>query len=77
MRNSGGSDAIRDMILRILEDAKSPLSTLGVNYMINEAAGRMINLNTVKESLVSLVKSKKVSERLDDENGVTYYKLLS
>jgi len=65
------------MILRILEDAKSPLSTLGVNYMINEAAGRMINLNTVKESLVSLVKSKKVSERLDDENGVTYYKLLS
>jgi hypothetical protein len=76
MRTSTGHDFIDPAILKILKESIGPMSTLGVNYRINEIAGKVINLNVIRNHLLFLVKSRKISERLDNENGVTYYTLL-
>lgn len=76
MRTSTGHDFIEPAILKILKESAVPMSTLGINYRINESVGKVINLNVIRNNLLFLVKSKKISERLDNENGVTYYKLL-
>ena len=77
MRTSTGHDFIEPAILKILKESVEAMSTLGINYRINELAGKVINLNVVRNHLMFLVKSRKVSERLDSDNGVTYYKLLA
>jgi len=76
MRTSTGHDFVEQAILKILKESAVPMSTLGINYRINETAGKVINLNVIRNNLLFLVKSKKISDRLDSENGVTYYKLL-
>ncbi len=69
-------DFVEPMILKILKESKAPMSTLAINYRVNETAGRTINLNVIRNHLIFLVKNKKVIENLNNENDVTYYKLL-
>ena len=76
MRTSSGHDFVEPAILKILKESIVPMSTLGINYRINELAGKVINLNVIRNHLVFLVKSKKVIEKFDSENGVTYYKIV-
>ena len=73
---ASGHDFVDPMILKILRETKTPLSILGINYMINGFVGRMINVNIVKNHLLFLVRDNKVSESVNKENGVTYYKLI-
>lgn len=73
---SSGHDFVEPMILKILEKSMVSMSTLAINYKVNEAAGRTINLNVIKNRLIFLVKNKKIFERFDKENNVTYYKLI-
>jgi hypothetical protein len=75
-RGIPGHDFIEPMILKLLKESRVPMSTLAINYRVNEAAGRMINLNVIKNHLIFLVKNKKILESLDKENDVTYYKLI-
>ena len=73
---ASGHDFVDPLILKLLKESKVSMSTLGINYRINELAGRTINLNVIREHLIFLVKSKKISENLNKENGVTYYKFI-
>jgi len=69
-------DFVEPMILKILKESRVSMSTLAINYKVNEAAGRTINLNVIRNHLIFLVKNKKIFENLDKENDVTYYKLI-
>ncbi len=71
-----GHDFVDPMILDILKESKIPMSILGINYRINGNIGKTVNINAVRNHLLLLVKSKKISENLNKENGVTYYKLI-
>jgi len=75
MRRSSGYDFLDPLILKILKESKGPMSTLSINYRINEAVRRTINLNIVRNHLIFLLNNKKVSEKIN-ENGVVYYKLV-
>lgn len=74
-RNSG-YDFLDPLILKILKESSMPMSTLGVNYRVNENVGRTINLNVIRNHLLFLKKSRKISENINKKNGVVYYKLL-
>ena len=69
-------DFVEPMILNILKESGVSMSTLAINYKVNEAAGRAVNLNVIRNHLIFLVKNKKIFESLDKENDVTYYKLI-
>jgi hypothetical protein len=70
-------ESIEPMIMKVLNMSDSPMTLLSVNYHVNGMAGKTVNLKAVKSSLAFLVESRKVSERLDKENGMTYYKALA
>lgn len=69
-------DFVEPMIMKILKESRVPMSVLAINYRVNEAAGRTINLNVIRNQLLFLVKDKKILESLNKENDVTYYKLI-
>ena len=69
-------DFIEPMILNILKESRVSMSTLAINYKVNEAARKPINLNVIRNHLIFLVKNKKILENLDKENDITYYKLI-
>lgn len=71
-----GHDFVDPMIVKILIESKIPMSILGINYRVNGKVGKTINLNVIRNHLLFLVKSKKISESLNKETGVTYYKLI-
>jgi hypothetical protein len=71
-----GHDFVDPMILKILSEANASMTTLGINYMVNQAAGRTINLGVIKDHLSFLVQDKKILENLDKDKGITYYKLV-
>ena len=66
---------VEPMILKILKMSEMPMTVLSINYHINERVGKMINLKVIKNSLTFLVNDKKISERIDKENGIAYFKL--
>jgi repressor of nif and glnA expression len=70
-------DFVEPMILKILKESRVSMSALAINYMVNEAARRTINLNAIRNHLTLLVKNKKIFESLDKENDVIYYKLIT
>jgi len=69
-------DFVEPMILKILEKSLIPMSTLAINYRVNENIGRVINLNIIKSNLAFLVGHKKISEKTNKENRVTYYNFI-
>ena len=71
-----GNDFVDPIILKILKESKSPMSMLGINYRVNNDASRTINLNVIRNHLLFLMKTKKISESFNKQNGVTYYKLI-
>lgn len=73
---ASGHDFVDPMILKILKESRVPMSMLGINYRVNGSAGRTINLNVIRDHLLFLVKTKRISESIDRQNGVTYYKLI-
>ena len=71
-----GYNFVDPLILKILKESKVSMSTLGINFRVNEVVGRTINLKVIRDHLMFLVKDKKISESLDEENSVAYYKLI-
>ena len=71
---TSGHDFVEPMILKILKESRVPMSTLAINYRVNETAGKTINLNVIRNHLIFLVENKKISESHDKETDVTYYK---
>jgi hypothetical protein len=73
---SSGREFVEPLILKILNSSTDSMPALAINYKVNEAAGRAINLNVIKDCLIFLVKSKKIFESFNEENDVAYYKLI-
>ncbi len=71
-----GHDFVDPIIMRILKDSTVLMSTLAINYRVNERAGKTVNLNVIRNHLLFLAKNKKISESFNEDNGVTYYKLV-
>ena len=69
-------DFVEPMILKVLKMSESPMTTMSINYHVNEIAGKTVNLKVIKSILTSLVDSKKISEGIDEENGIAYYRLI-
>ena len=72
-----GHDFIEPIIIKVLKKSRASSTILGINYMVNEIAGKTINLNVVNEHLMLLVKARKISETLKKSTGVKYYKLIT
>ncbi len=70
-------DFVEPLILKILKMSEMPMTVLSINYHVNERVGKMINLKVIKNSLTFLVDNKKISERIDKENGIAYFKLIA
>ena len=73
---ASGFDFVDPMILKILRESRVSMSTLAINYRVNETTGRTINLSVIRNHLIFLVKDKKISESFNKQNGITYYKLI-
>jgi len=73
VRRVAGYNFVEPMILKVLENSRISLSTLAINYHVNAAAGKAVNLNVIKKNLLYLVAHKKVTEKLD-MNGIAFYK---
>lgn len=69
-------DFVEPMILKILKFSGIPMTTLSINYHVNERFGRTINMNVIKSNLRFLVDHKKISEKFDKGNGIIYYKFI-
>ena len=73
---SSDHDFVKPMILRILKSSTGSMSTLAINYKVNEASRKTINLNVIKNCLIFLMKNKKIFESFNKENGCRYYELI-
>jgi len=60
------------MIIKILEDSKSPVQTLFISFKINEMSGKIINLNVVKRHLEDLVEKKRIVKNIKKDEIVFY-----
>ncbi len=60
-------------ILKILRESSMPMSALGINFKVNSKFDKIIELNTVKHHLNTLVKNRKVLEKVKDDT--THYKI--
>lgn len=60
-------------ILNILRESDVPMSALGVNFRVNDKFDKIVELNTVKHHLETLVRNKKLLKK--DKDDTTYYKL--
>ena len=69
-------DFIEPMILKILKNSEIPMSTLAINYRVNENIGKIINMHVIKTNLMFLVNHNKISGKLNSENKVVYYNLI-
>ena len=69
-------DFVEPSILKILKVSEIPMTTLSINYRVNEKFGKGIGLNVIKSNLRFLVNHKKISEKIDKSNGIIYYKLI-
>ena len=62
-------------ILKILRESDVPMTALGINFRVNSKFDKIIELNTVKRQLSTLVKNRKVLEKVKDDT--TFYKINS
>ena len=60
-------------IIEILKVANVPMSALGINFQINNKLDKIIDLNTIKDHLETLVKNDKLLKF--DRDNITHYKL--
>jgi len=68
-------DLVDPMILKILKISNIPMTTLSISYHVNQRTRKTINLKVIKSTLTFLVNNNKISEKIDKENGIGYYKL--
>jgi hypothetical protein len=63
------------VITTILRESSKPLQPLGISFMINERARRLVGFNTVKQRLNFLVTRKKIfkGEIGEDDNKTVVY----
>ena len=69
-------DFVEPMILGVLKLSEIPMPTLAINYRVNEISGKIIDMNVIKSNLTFLVNHKKVSKKMNKENGILYYRLI-
>jgi hypothetical protein len=69
-------DFVEPMILKILKLSEIPMTTLCINYRVNENFGRRVSMGVIRSNLRFLVNHKKISEKMDKKNGITSYKFI-
>jgi hypothetical protein len=62
-------------ILKILKTSNVPMSALGVNFRVNNKLSKIVELNTVKRHLESLVDRKKILKA--EKDNITLYRVNS
>lgn len=77
MRKTSGYDFVEPLILKILKESKGSMTTLAINYRVNQSVGRTINLKIIRNNLIFLAKTEKISKIFNKENGIVYYKTIA
>jgi len=77
MGRTSGYDFVDPLILKILKESKGSMTTLGINYRVNQSVRRTVNLRIIRDHLIFLAKKEKISRIFDKENGITYYKIIA
>jgi len=75
-KGTSNHDFVDPLILRILGESNGPMTTLAINYMVNQSFGREVNSRIIKKHLTFLVDVEKISKSLSKLNDITYYKLI-
>lgn len=75
-RRISNYEFVNPLILKILRESKVSMTTLAINYRVNQSVGKTVNLRIIKDHLIFLVKNKQISESLDKLNDITYYKMI-
>jgi len=75
-RSSSNYDFVDPMILNILKKSDIPLTALAVSFMVNKNMGKIVNMNVIKNHLKFLRENNKISQKLDEGNGIAYYNLI-
>ena len=77
MGRTSGYDFVEPLILKILRESKSSMTTLAINYRVNQSVGRTINLKIIQNNLIFLAKNEKISKIFNKGNGITYYEIIA
>jgi hypothetical protein len=77
MGRTSGYDFVEPLILKILRESKGSMTTLAINYRVNQSVGRTINLKIVQNHLIFLAKKEKISKIFNKGNGIIYYKIIA
>jgi hypothetical protein len=77
MRRTSGYDFVGPLILKILRESKGSMTTLAINYRVNQSVGRTINLKVIQNHLMFLAKKEKISKIFNKKTGIVYYKIIA
>ena len=69
-------DFVDPLILKILKESKGAMTTLAINYRVNQSVGKTINLKIIRDHLIFLVKDQKVSRSTNRATDITYYGII-
>ena len=72
-----GYDFLDGMIIKILKESPKPLQPLGISFVVNEKAKRLVGFNIIKQHLDFLVSRKKIfkDEIVENDNKIVVYSL--
>jgi repressor of nif and glnA expression len=76
IRGISNHDFVDPLILKILKESGASMTTLAINYRVNQSSGGTINLRIIKDHLTFLVDKEKISKSMDKFNDVAYYKII-
>ena len=62
MGRTSGYDFVEPLVLKILRESKGSMTTLAINYRVNQSVGRTINLKIIQNNLIFLAKNEKISK---------------
>ena len=69
-------DFVDPLILKILRESNGPMTTLAINYMVNQSFGGEVNSRIIKRHLAFLVDAEKISKSLNKLNDIAHYELV-
>jgi len=70
-----GYNFLDGMIITILRESPNPLQPLGISFIVNERARRLVGFNIIKRHLNFLVTHKKIfkGEIVENDNKIVVY----
>ncbi len=75
MSRTSHYDFVDPLILKIVGESNCPMTTLAINYRVNQSVGKTINLKIIKDHLTFLVNTQKISKSVDSESDIAHYSI--